>query len=456
MQVKRLGWCIVLAAVSPVFGQWESGSDGSDGAYSPAVTTVVDLSLAASLCDCDADTQVDDPCRWDCPSPVAGRGVYDAEQWAVVFKYTTVDVASGATITFGMHPSGAPVIWLATGNVTINGRVNVDGEDVLNSSNPAVIPYFTQPGPGGFQGGQASHSGASGSISYGLGPGSAPTLITNTCYDGSMSAQMAAHRGQYAGTGVPPSFSSSSYDNDGALPLIGGSGGGAAINTNTGRGGGAGGGAILVASTTGIALTSTGSVTAKGGSNTTQDLVEGVGASLYGAPGSGGAIRLRSESVNLSAGSSVNAAGGGFQTFRNCGTFSAGPGAVRIEASSITNLGTISGSQSFPGAPSVVFATAPPQLYVTSVCGQSAPLDPMWGINSADVDLNSASACTVNIEATGVPVGTIVVVRAIPARGSIISVNSTPLADAGGGLRTGTASVTFPGGRTELQLRANW
>jgi hypothetical protein len=81
----------------------------------------------------------------------------------------------------------------------------------------------------------------------------------------------------------------------------------------------------------------------------------------------------------------------------------------------------------------------------------------MWGIKTADIDLNSASACTVNIEGTGMPVGTIVVVRVIPARGDIFTVNSTPMAgDVGGGLRTATATVTFPAGRAELQLRANW
>jgi len=176
--------------------------------------------------------------------------------------------------------------------------------------------------------------------------------------------------------------------------------------------------------------------------------------------GSGGAIRLRSPTVSFAAGSSADARGGvspGCCCDTGGDSFRGGKGRVRIEASTVNNGGTISGSQSIVNAPSVVFPAAPPpQLYVTSVCGQSAPLDPMWGIDSSDVDLNSASACTVNIEATGVPVGTIVVVRAIPARGSIISVNSTPMVDAGGGLRTATASVAFPAGRAELQLRANW
>jgi hypothetical protein len=451
MQVRRLGGlAVVLAAVSPVFGQWESGSDGTDGAYSPAVSTVVDLSLAASLCDCDAGGILNDPCRWDCPSPVAGRGVYDAQQWAVVFKYTTVNVPAGATITFGQHPSGAPVIWLATGNVTVSGIVNLDGEDGLGP-NPPVIPYFGRPGPGGFQSGQSANAGGGSGQSFGLGPGSSPTGIFQT--NGWASYANVPDGGcGTMGTG-------STYGNSGSQPLIGGSGGGASDNTTFGRSGGAGGGAILIGSTTQITVGASGAVRAEGGDGGDVNCSGGSGV-WGGAPGSGGAIRLRAETVSLLAGSLIVGRGGAITAFCGCG---GGPGAgrgangrVRIEASSITNLGTINGSQSFPGAPSPVFATTPPQLYVTSVCGQSAPLDPMWGINSADIDLNAPSACTVNIEATGVPVGTIVVVRAIPARGNIISVNSTPLADAGGGLRTATASVAFPAGRAELQLRANW
>jgi hypothetical protein len=116
----------------------------------------------------------------------------------------------------------------------------------------------------------------------------------------------------------------------------------------------------------------------------------------------------------------------------------------------------MTGSISIVNAPSVVFPAAPPLLYVTAACAQSAPAEPAWGIMTTDIDLNSASPCTVNIEGSGMPVGSIVVVRMIPARGNIVSVNSTPMVDAGGGLRTATATVNFPAGRSELQLRANW
>lgn len=439
MQVGRLGGlAVLLAAVSPVFGQWESGSDGSDGAFSPAITTVVDLSLSASLCDCDAGGIPNDPCRWDCPSPVAGRGVYDAQQWAVVFKYTTVNVPSGATITFGQHPSGAPVVWLATGNVTINGRLNLDANNGV-PQNPGTIPHFARPGPGGFEGGQAGHDGQASVDAFGFGPGSSPTQQTPS------RAGAASH------ATLPPICTGPStgatYGNIGILPLIGGSGGNSEPGTSLSvSSGGAGGGAILIASTVQATIGATGSITAEGG-----DIGLPGGT---GGPGSGGAVRLRADTFALSPGSQLTAQGGLYPP--NCFSNPGAPGRVRIEANSITNLGTITGSQSIVNAPSVVFPAAPTQLYVTSACSQAAPVDPQWGIMSTDIDLNSGSPCTVNIEGSGMPVGTIVVVRMIPARGSIVSVNSTPMVDAGGGLRTATTSVTFPAGRAELQLRANW
>ncbi len=341
-------------------------SDRTDGAFSPAVTAVVDRSLAASLCDCDAGEILNDPCRWDCPSPVAGRGVYDAQQWAVVFKHSTVDVPSGVTITFGMHPSGAPAVWLATRNVTISGTLNLDGEGFWTGNpvqNPPIIPYYTRPGAGGFQGGQHSTLGQSEPRSFGLGPGSSPTYTV----------------GRDLGTGASyatvstacfrEGSSGATYGNAGIVPLIGGSGGNSSQTPGaaSGAAGGAGGGAMLIVSDTQVSLASSGVIRARGG----DDSSAGNGSS--GGPGSGGAIRLRSETVSLASGSLVSVIGG---FTGSCAVYGGSNGRVRVEANTITNLGTIEGSQSFPGAPSVVFPTAPPQLYVTSVCGQSAPTDP--------------------------------------------------------------------------------
>ena len=88
----------IAAISSTAVGQIDVPSDGSDGIFLPTGNIQVDLSLAASLCDCDNGGVLDDECRWDCPSPVGGQGVYDAEQWAVVFKYANKVLAEARVV----------------------------------------------------------------------------------------------------------------------------------------------------------------------------------------------------------------------------------------------------------------------------------------------------------------------------------------------------------------------
>ena len=85
-------------------------SDGSDGAFNPTTNVEIDLGLATTA-------------LWN--SPGSGNGVYDTEKWAVVFKYSSVNIPAGVTVTFKNHPSYAPVVWLVQGNVTIAGELNL-------------------------------------------------------------------------------------------------------------------------------------------------------------------------------------------------------------------------------------------------------------------------------------------------------------------------------------------
>lgn len=55
------------------------GADGSDGTFNPASSTVVNLANAVTG-------------TWD--QPGAGAGVYDPDKWAVVFKYSSVNIES--------------------------------------------------------------------------------------------------------------------------------------------------------------------------------------------------------------------------------------------------------------------------------------------------------------------------------------------------------------------------
>jgi hypothetical protein len=91
------------------------GANGSDGALNITQDTVIDLSKATTG-------------TWDDNNSAnAGNGVYDPEKWAVVFKYTSVNVLAGKKLTFKNHATRAPVVWLVSGNVTIGGTVDLSG-----------------------------------------------------------------------------------------------------------------------------------------------------------------------------------------------------------------------------------------------------------------------------------------------------------------------------------------
>jgi hypothetical protein len=258
IQIKAV---LILAAamsafVPSLFAQLNIPSDGSDGDLVISNDTVIDLGQAVTG-------------NWDDNNTAhAGNGIYDPTKWAVVFKYSSVFIANGATLTFSNHPTHAPVVWLVSGNVTNNGTISLDGHSIsLNTTEPA------EPGPGGFRGATT--------YMYGFGPGGGYSQV-----------------GFYS-TGNP-------YGNEQIVPLIGGSGGWSSYTYN----GGGGGGAILIAASGTIAIS--GMVSAngfQGGSGGGIRLVAGqlIGngnISAYGNyTGDPGRIRLEaisSPGINLS------------------------------------------------------------------------------------------------------------------------------------------------------------
>src|SRR6266481_1337776 len=121
----------VLAFRPAVFGQLNIPyADGSDGALVISNNTVIDLSQAGAG-------------SWTNTSANPGKGTYDSSQWAVVFKYTSVTISNGATLTFANHATHAPIVWLVSSNVTINGVLSLDGQN--DTGDPV---HLVEPGPG--------------------------------------------------------------------------------------------------------------------------------------------------------------------------------------------------------------------------------------------------------------------------------------------------------------------
>ena len=121
---------LVVLAGTPASAQtFNSGSTGADGPFSPTGNTTLTL-------------------------PPSG-----------VFNFTTINIPSGVTVTFTRNAGNTPAILLATGNVTINGTLDVSG----SAAGPFGRPGLG--GSGGFDGGPGADGITTGLAGIGLGPG---------------------------------------------------------------------------------------------------------------------------------------------------------------------------------------------------------------------------------------------------------------------------------------------
>lgn len=220
--------CLSLSITAAIAQNFDSGSDGSDGALVVNATT--------------GDVAI--------PLPPDG-----------ILNYTTIDIAYGTTVTFIPNAGNTPVYMLATDKVNIGGNIDISGKDGIGTSGG-------QGGPGGYDGGGGTTTLSAG---HGQGPG------------GGMPG---AVRDEYSSPGNGE-YLSAGYGTSLLMPLVGGSGSGGA--TDAPYGGGGGGGAILIASNTEINLSDYGSIYAVGGQSARSNNFEPYEAYSYG---SGGAVRL--------------------------------------------------------------------------------------------------------------------------------------------------------------------
>jgi hypothetical protein len=392
------------------------GSDGSDGDLVVAANRTIDLSLAV-------------PAPWDTPSPVPGSGVYDAEKWAVVFKYSSVTINASRFLTFTNHPSRAPVVWLVAGDVIIAGTITLSGE---GQTSPVTRP--TEPGPGGFRGG-LGHDTGSVIRSGGFGPGGGAREGSNN------GGGAGSHGTAGAGNGIGVT-----YGEEHLLQLLGGSGGaGGRFGAATGLlPGAAGGGAILIAA--GGTITVNGNVLADGGDN------------FYNAGGSGGSIRLVARLVQGSGGLYARGGTGGFNSL------AAGKGIIRVEAfESTLTPHDPPYSFAFTGDPAQIWPPASaPRLRVTRVrnaaIGQvPAPADPRARLDApldADVIVTTSEPLVVEVAAENVPLDAAMSVRVVPRLVEDFVVPAAPIAgDATAS--TWAATFTAPHGISSVQARVD-
>ena len=380
------------------------GANGTDGALNITEDTVVDLSKATTG-------------TWNQNNSAnAGNGVYDPDKWAVVFKYTSVNVVAGKKLTFKNHATRAPVVWLVSGNVTIAGTVDLSGESVSSRFHPEENPLggkACEPGPGGFRGGSGFRGGNIWPAA-GMGPGGGRSRGDwwSGSSGGGYGVDAPAYEGWLAG--------GKKYGNPSLVPLIGGSGAGGTKWNLYGMPGGAGGGAILVASSGKISFINGSRLIALGGNG-----------GWNSGGGSGGGLRLVCD--ELVGEGNVSAAGGTADSASGSG----GSGRIRLERVVNTAVLNINPAPStidlVSGATALIWPPEnSPEARIVAVNGIAPAADPKasFGAYSPDVALPLVSGVNVIVETLNVEKAASVIVRATPRNGMVVAPDTDAVTNA--------------------------
>lgn len=380
---------------------FSSGSNGSLGAFNPTANTTI-------------------------PLPPDG-----------VLNYTTIFISSGITVTFTPNTANTPVTMLATGDVTINGTINLNGTNgTAGIPNSPGSQAGRAGGPGGFAGGAGGMGGQVNTFgSPGLGPGGGTPSAT---IGGSLA---------HATYGAQGTFGS-------LLPLFGGSGGAGGVQIScaggtaicNGESGAGGGGAIAIASTTKIIVNSTGTITARGGDHWSSGVSSNQGGTS--GVGSGGAIRLVAPEITNQG--TLVALGGRVLTQ---GFVVGGDGVIRAEALVFGPFAATTPSASIVGTLGPVTAASTPALInlptlaFTSIGGVAPPTTPTGSFTTADVTLpgGTTNPVPITLTATNTPPAITYTIKLLPQFANPVSqtTNSTGTF----AVSTATANVTFPNGR---------
>lgn len=409
---------ILMVAMQPSWAAgFSSGSSGVDGAFSPTSDTTVNL-------------------------PASG-----------VLNYTTVNIPSGVTVRFAQSVK-APVVMLASGDVTIAGTIDISGTSSVNTGPGTLLNQGGLGGPGGYDGGQGgllvnTASGAG----YGPGGGGGGIYHSSQCsgwtQGGGGGGFSVAGSGSYCVAqygyvaNTRTGFGGPRYGSATLLPLVGGSGGGGGAgsplqNGGPGSGGGGGGGALLLVSSGKITLS--GSILAKGGNSGNNNITgctHNQSNGGAGGAGAGGAVRILASA--FTGNGTVNVAGGtGACAGYWVGGGNGAPGyaAIDVVAGGTFSLSTL------------------PNLFFTSIGGVAVPPNPT-GRGDVEIPNTVTNPVTVNIAASGIPLGTVVKVILNQPYGENITADSSPLTGTTQS-STASASINIPIGSTVMMASTTY
>ena len=416
---KQVLWMLLLslsAFFNTIARAQNTGSTGADGP--------LDFANVAP-----GTTVLFDPSKFSPPLNPAGDNI---------FNFTTIHIPSGVTVRLSGRILHGPVFWLATGDVRVDGVIDLNGEGGTGTTFNLASRQRAMPGAGGYPGGAGGKCNQDPNSAQPLAlPGDGPA--------GGKGGLCQPNGNQF---GAPGGFTGTST----LIPLIGGSGGGgqtavAAVGQAFdsfvyGEGGGAGGGALLIASPTAISIF--GSIQANGGGT----------PSGSGGPGGGGAIRLIAPTIN---GPGFLTARGGSTCCNRGNPFSAPDGLIRLDTFFDGFSHNFNNGPFQTGSTMAVFPPTihPPSIIVTAVNGSPVTQPPTGGPLPPDVSINSTAPVTVNIQASFIPVGTVLTLFISSDNNTGQAVQTTALQGTFE-LSTATATVTFPSGFSLNYVKATW
>ena len=340
---------------------------------------------------------------------------------ANIFNFTTITIPVGVTVKLSGNTLNGPVLWLAQGDVDIEGIVDLSGGNGYAFTSQSFFRIPSVPGSGGYAGrvgGVGSQLALSGS---GTGGGAAGTVSTNV---------------------GPAVYGGNQF----VIPLVGGSGGGGGYNyTNNAvleAGGGARGSAIMIASSTRIVIN--GTINANGG-------YPGTATVRCSGGGSGGAIRLVSNAIVGSG--SLTAAGGASS---QCVPWNGGPGVIREESTSTFFTGSVSGTVAQSTPFRLLLPTAgSPSANVISINGISVSPNPN---TFPDITINTSTPVPVVIQTQNIPANATLTLTILDENNvADTTVQAPPLSNCtASNVCTTTVNVTFPFGGSYGLTKVTW
>jgi hypothetical protein len=346
-----------------------------------------------------------------------------------VLRYSTVTIPANVIVTYARNAANTPITVIATGDVTINGAINIAGQAApFSPSSGAPLGVGGVSGPGGFNGGNGANGNQSPRGFNGDGPGGG---VGGRGGDIGVTAGGGGGFGSLGGT-QGGSVGGPIYGSTALLPLIGGSGGG-------------GGGAILILAPR-IVFGAGGVIDARGGMGGRS---VATAAGRGGGGGSGGAVRLVADVVS-GGGNIVVSGGAGANQGSNIAGGDGGFGYIRVEATDYSAFRpNLSGAIASFAAKGPAAPAQPAQLRIVSVGGVAAPAAPVGSLTATPdvtVPATQANPLTIALAGSGLPLGLPVTVTVNPLTGDRPApVLSTPLTGTEAS-STATAQVNLPPG----------